>query len=208
MTPISPKRGLYKYLAADYVVIAGFYLLLVFTGIFAFPHIDDLYTLNFTPDRCSENKELSQQILYSFLALFPVFTLSTSFPIITITLRNNLKQLFLTRPESEYNYFIRRWLFPLLAIIPPTALALNTNNISLLVGITGSYAGVGVQYVIPALMAWNARKLLAKEFPDPDRPIRNSFSSPFQHLFFVIFVLVWAVACVAFVTYNHIASGK
>lgn len=151
---------------------------------------------------------MGQQILYYFLTLFPVFTLSTSFPIITITLRNNLKQLCLSRPESEYNFFIRRLLFPLLAIIPPTVLALNTNNISLLVGITGSYAGVGVQYVIPALMAYYARKLLAQEFSDPDKPIRNSFSSPFQHVFFIVFVLIWAIACVVFVTYNHIVTGK
>lgn len=52
VTPISPKRGLYKLLAFDYILIAGFYLLLGFTGIFAFPHLEDLYTLNFIPSRC------------------------------------------------------------------------------------------------------------------------------------------------------------
>ncbi len=34
--------------------------------------------------------------IHYFLSLFPVFTLSTNFPIIAITLRNNLKSLFLT----------------------------------------------------------------------------------------------------------------
>lgn len=52
VTPISPKRGLYKLLALDYFMIAGFYLLLGFTGMFAFPHLEDLYTLNFVPNRC------------------------------------------------------------------------------------------------------------------------------------------------------------
>ena len=37
--------------------------------------------------------------IHYFLSLFPVFTLSTNFPIIAITLRNNLKGLFLTEGE-------------------------------------------------------------------------------------------------------------
>lgn len=151
---------------------------------------------------------MGQQILYYFLILFPVFTLSTSFPIITITLRNNLKQLCLTRPESEYNFFVRRLLFPFLALIPPTILAIITSNISFLVGITGSYAGAGIQYIVPACLAFYARKDLLKEFPDPAHPVRNAFISPFKHVAFVIFVLVWAVTCIAFVTYNHIVTGK
>lgn len=53
VTPIQPKRGLYRFLAADYLLIAAFYLLLGLTGVFAFyPHLADLYTLNFVPDRC------------------------------------------------------------------------------------------------------------------------------------------------------------
>jgi len=53
VTPISPKRHIYRLFTSDYVIVAGFYLLLAFTGIFAFPVLNDLYTLNFIPDRCS-----------------------------------------------------------------------------------------------------------------------------------------------------------
>ena len=49
VTPISPKRGLYKLLVSDYVLISGFYLLLSFTGMFAFQEPNDLYTLSFIP---------------------------------------------------------------------------------------------------------------------------------------------------------------
>ena len=49
---------------------------------------------------------------------------------------------------------------------------------------------------------------LLKEFPDPAHPVRNAFISPFKHVAFVIFVLVWAVTCIVFVTYNHIVTGK
>ena len=55
VTPISPKRHIYRLFTSDYIIVAGFYLLLSFTGIFAFPVLNDLYTLNFVPDRCSSN---------------------------------------------------------------------------------------------------------------------------------------------------------
>ena len=147
-----------------------------------------------------------EQFLFYFLALFPVFTLSTSFPIISITLRNNLKQLFLGRDDSEYSFFVRRLFFPLLALIPPTFVAIVTSDVQFLVGITGSYAGVGVQYVVPAFLAFYSRKELAKEFGS--NPVRNSFASPFKHVAFIIFVLLWAVTCISFVTYNHIVLGR
>lgn len=79
-----------------------------------------------------------------FLLLFPVFTLSTNFPIIAITLRNNLKGLFL-RETRRYSFFTSRCLFPLLAIIPPTIVGLVTSNVEFLVGITGAYAGSIIQ---------------------------------------------------------------
>lgn len=148
----------------------------------------------------------AQQALFYFLTLFPVFTLSTSFPIITITLRNNLKQLFLRQNEADYSFFVRRLLFPLMALIPPTVLAIITSDISFLVGITGSYAGAAVQYIIPALLAFYARKELQKEFPL--EPVRNAFASPFRHTFFVLFVLLWACASIGFVTYNHVLGDK
>lgn len=136
-----------------------------------------------------------------------MFTLSTSFPIIAITLRNNLKQLFLKREDVDYNFFTRRLLFPLLALLPPTALALVTSDISFLVGITGSYAGAGVQYVVPALLVYYSRKELAKEFAENSGPIPNAFASPFKHVAFVIFTLIWAATSICFVTYNHFAHS-
>ena len=65
MTPIAPKRRLYAFLLADYLIIAAFYLLLALSGGFAFPHLDDLYTLNFEPGRCghAENSSLLHTVL-------------------------------------------------------------------------------------------------------------------------------------------------
>ncbi len=50
--------------------------------------LDDLYTLNF--------KHFHVAFVSYFLGLFPVFVLSANFPILAITLRNNVKTL-LTR---------------------------------------------------------------------------------------------------------------
>ena len=176
------------------------------------PEVYKSWLENFLTYTClvffTENVSVAHEVLYYFLTLFPVFTLSTSFPIIMITLRNNLKQIFLRKNETEYSFFIRRLFFPLLALIPPTVLAIITSDISFLVGITGSYAGAGVQYIIPALLAFYARKELFKEFPQDQHAVQNAFASPFKHVAFVIFVILWAITSIGFVTYNHIKTEK
>ncbi len=96
------------------------------------------------------NKESTFLIIIDYyLSLFPVFTISASFPIIGITLRNNLKSLYyfiakrddITQLEdSTTNYFVSIGL-PLITLLPPMAIALITHDLQLLVGITGSYAG-------------------------------------------------------------------
>ncbi|KAF8771314.1 Transmembrane protein 104 like protein [Argiope bruennichi] len=135
---------------ADYLLILLFYVLLSFTGIFAFEHPNSLYTLNFEPQNCNSSSTGESIIpenfafLRYFLALFPVFTLSTNFPIIAITLRNNLKSVCL-KDNKRYSFFVDRILFPLLAIIPPIAIALVTEDLTVLVGVTGSYAGAAIQ---------------------------------------------------------------
>ena len=97
VTPISRKRHINAFVGADYIIVLSFYLLLAFTGIFAFAEVNDLYTLNFQPEA---DEQWYMKVIHYFLSLFPVFTLSTNFPIIAITLRNNLKTLFLTEGKS------------------------------------------------------------------------------------------------------------
>ncbi|XP_046584785.1 LOW QUALITY PROTEIN: transmembrane protein 104-like [Haliotis rubra] len=200
ITPIKDKSKLFKVLAADYVLILAFYALLSFTGIYTFKSIKDLYTLNFLPDECGNNSVTSVQFFQYFLALFPVFTLSTNFPIIAITLRNNLQTLFL-KPDKDYSKCVRN-LFPFLAVIPPTIVAMVTNEVEILVGITGSYAGAGIQYVVPALLVYFARKdPIVKEH-------QNYHRSPFSHVGWIILILAWSVVCVGFVTVNHVITRK
>lgn len=191
-----------RFLALDYVLIAFFYLLLALTGAFAFEHLDDLYTLDFGPrgsGNCSKSDNIFMLFIEYFLALFPVFTLSTSFPIIAITLRNNLQSLFLNE-DTSYNVF-QKLVFPILAILPPYLIALYTKDLSILVGITGSYAGAGIQYLIPTFLVYYARQETNKVI---GLGVKNKFASPFSNKYWLVFVVAWAIACMILVSVNFI----
>lgn len=202
VAPISNKTRLNWSLSFDYILIASFYLLLALTGSFAFQHLDDLYTLDFGPRETGDcSKTTNDYLLLSeyFLALFPVFTLSTSFPIIAITLRNNLQTLFIGADNSSYNFCLRKMIFPILAIIPPYAIAMTTKNLKLLVGITGSFAGAGIQYLIPTFLVYYARKKTSKVI---GLGVKNKFISPFAGQCWLVFVVIWAFACMIFVSFH------
>ncbi|XP_077490387.1 transmembrane protein 104 [Amblyomma americanum] len=225
VTPWREKRHLFPLLAADYLIILGFYTLLSFTGIFTFPELHDMYTLNFQPNSGTGGSIIPHiPVLQYFLSLFPVFTLSTNFPIIAITLRNNLRSLFLreepaasssqpgSRPRSSsiqngapsqscQQLLVERFFFPLLALLPPIAVALATESVEFLVGFTGSYAGAFIQYIIPVALVHRARKQVLEAL---GLGVKNQHASPFRHGAWLVFVLVWAVACVTLVTVNHI----
>nr|CAD7594828.1 unnamed protein product [Timema genevievae] len=203
VSPIADKTRFSRFLALDYVLIAAFYLLLALTGAFAFQHLDDLYTLDFGPRAngdCGTGAAWPVMAMEYFLALFPVFTLSTSFPIIAITLRNNLKSLFLTE-GCHYHWCIRKMVFPLLAVIPPVLIATTTENLEILVRVTGSYAGASIQYIIPALLVYYARQ---KTLQVIGMGVKNEFASPFHGCGWVWFVILWAIACSILVTVNFV----
>lgn len=227
VTPWRDKRRLFPLLAADYLLILGFYTLLSFTGIFTFPRLHDMYTLDFQPNSGTDSIIPHIPVLQYFLSLFPVFTLSTNFPIIAITLRNNLRSLFLREEPSRqhrsnsllsssssstagaappakpscHQILVERFFFPLLALLPPILVALATESVEFLVGFTGSYAGAVIQYIIPVALVHRARKQVLEAL---GLGVKNQHASPFRHGAWLVFVLVWAVACVTLVTVNHI----
>lgn len=203
IAPIANKSTINRSLALDYVLIASFYLLLALTGAFAFEHLDDLYTLDFGPrgsGDCSKSTNIFMLIIEYFLALFPVFTLSTSFPIIAITLRNNLQSLF-SYDDTPYYLCFRKLIFPILAILPPYIIAMSTKDLSKLIGMTGSYAGTCIQYLIPTFLVYYARKKTNKII---GLGVINTFASPFSSNFWLIFVTVWAIASMFLVSVNFI----
>ncbi|RUS78031.1 hypothetical protein EGW08_014206 [Elysia chlorotica] len=201
VTPIRNKSKLYAVLLGDYGTILVFYLILSMTAVFAIADggIDDLYTLNFRPHGCEPLTSVVP--IQYFLVLFPVFTLSSNFPIIAITLRNNLVamiSMIRANSRSSMSGFITRIVCPLLALLPPIAVALGTNKVEFLVGFTGSYAGAGIQYVIPAALVYLARKDFVA--------IREGYQhrSPFSHKGWVYLTFIWTFAAVVLVTINRI----
>lgn len=205
VTPIKDKSKIYPLLFVDYMAIMAFYALLSFTGIFAFSKLEDLYTLNFFPDVCTNPDDLITNVVFFqyFLALFPVVMLSSTFPIIAITLRNNLKTVFYNE-NRPFSWPVDRLVFPVAALLPSVAVAFGTSEVEFLVGITGSYAGAGIQYVIPVALVYYARKDVSKLF---GQNAKNTLKSPFQHKLWLIAVLTWSAVCVIFVTVNHILAS-
>ena len=93
---------------------------------------------------------------------------------------------------------ITRVVCPLLALLPPVAVAIGTNQVEVLVGITGSYAGAGIQYVIPAALVYLARK----DFVAIGGGYQHR--SPFSHKGWVFLTFTWTFVAIVFVTVNHI----
>lgn len=74
-------------------------------------------------------------------------------------------------------------------------------------GITGSYAGTAIQYVIPALLVMLGRRRV------PELMVKLNCQeqlhrSPFKHAAWVWGVLGWAGLCIVAVTVNHIITGS
>ncbi|RWS30143.1 transmembrane protein 104-like protein, partial [Leptotrombidium deliense] len=223
LTPIKKKRNLFWLLVSDYGIILIFYCILSFTGVFTFSTVEDMYTLNFA--KCSPGSDVVPKISFFeyFLPLFPVFTLSTNFPIIAVTLCNNLKTLFLANESTPVDgmtprisqppsFLVERILFPLLAVVPPVLVAFSTEDLEVLVGFVGSYAGSAIQYIIPALLLTYSRKILTKlnnenEFIfGAEAEYRQRFQSPFKHNLWPYFVIIWAFICILFVSVHHIIT--
>ena len=111
-----------------------------------------------------------------------------------------------------------RHAFPLIAIIPPLAVSLFTEDVSTVVSYVGSYSGGLIQYVFPCLLVYYSRKHVINKYVQPMLLERNEsqknanelyseqnpFASPFQSVYWVIFTLIWWILSLCLVTADHI----
>lgn len=208
ITPIKNKANIYRMILIDYILILSFYLLLSLTGVFTFEHIKDVYTLNFLPDKCANSSSHtspieSVPILQYILPVFPIFVLATNFPIIAITLTNNLRTLFSSISNtSGPRSFISRVIVPLIAITPPIILSIFLQDLEKIMGVVGSYSGLAIQWMIPALMVRYARKHVYSEKARG----RNFLSSPFRSNLWTYLVIIWTTLCLVFITMDHLKN--
>ncbi|XP_050542099.1 transmembrane protein 104 homolog isoform X2 [Daktulosphaira vitifoliae] len=186
IAPVKNKNKILIKIAADFLFIYSLYMGLCITGSYAFNNVNELYTINFTP---TQSTGLLYKAIDSFLILFPVLTISISFPIIAITLRNNLQVMLL---PDDAHWVWRKIILPLISLITPVLLAAFVADLEDLVSIVAIYAGTGIQYVIPALLVIAARA----EIPQQVAGIKNDYCSPFRSNYWPLGILVWSVICV------------
>uniref|UniRef100_A0A915BT58 Amino acid transporter transmembrane domain-containing protein n=1 Tax=Parascaris univalens TaxID=6257 RepID=A0A915BT58_PARUN len=303
ITPMKTKKHLMFFLLLVYLCVLLFYVALSTTGAFAFADTYDVYSLNFL------HSPYFQTIFYKicdyFLALFPVFTITTNYPIVGCTLVNNLLVAFdiceEMLAERGFTFFrsnkiakatsdpppikcetdeeehknktvidvheekddkectseeptedgsiernddgkgvkdkdssdneteeesigrktlepgdhinkeihtevpvakphpLRRYVVMLVLIGLSTLIALLTDNVLILAEITGSYPGVGVQYIIPSLIVIFARRYSLREL---GRPVPSCSASPFSHIFWPCLLLLWSAFAIVMVSLN------
>ncbi|CAJ0935607.1 unnamed protein product, partial [Mesorhabditis belari] len=224
VTPMSSKSRLFPGMTGVYSIVLLFYFTLSVTGAFAFKHVEDVYTLNFFHD---DNNSALYFLIDHFLVLFPIFTLTTNYPIVGITLINNikvLKDMIMPVPEGNlteeetlletsddertiqrpHSRSIRKvdprdLIIPAVVIALPTCISLFTDNVLLLASITGSYPGVGVQFIIPCLLVLAARSYSKTVL---NFPVPKKHQSPFTHPAWIYAIFGWAFFSILMVTLN------
>ena len=192
VTPIRNKKNLRIAVFLDFCLVLLFCACLTMTAVYAFDvdQVQDLYTLTF-------QHPLGMRYI---LQLFPILTLGANFPVIAVVLRDNIKKFFLVRNEEEYGVFLRRVLFPLVAVIPPVVVSYCTYDVGMLVGYTGVYFGAIIQYLIPVFLVHSARRKARETFGTYD----NRYASPLSGVGWLVLVLAWYVMTFVFVTYSKL----
>ncbi|CAM4621939.1 unnamed protein product [Caretta caretta] len=191
------KANLGLGIAIVFIVVGAFYALLSLTIMFTFEKdkIQEIVLLNFLD--CSI---VPGVFFIYFLGLYTAFKVSAIFPLNAVALRDNIWAMFSSFQCSRI-WAVERLLFPLLAIIPPTVIAVVTENIEVIVGITGSYAATTIQLIIPPLLVHYSRRDTREKF-GPSVHIKHA--SPFQHNFWIILAIIFAVFTITTVTILYI----
>ncbi|RQM20391.1 hypothetical protein B5M09_011920 [Aphanomyces astaci] len=136
--------------------------------------------------------------IYSFMCHH-----STSFPIIAITLRENLRTLFHANSSQHVSDMT---MFGLLAIVPPLVIAFFTEDVGMLVGVTGAYAGLAIQWVIPASFVYCLRQRLADvgvALKLQGAP-KNPFASSFGGLGWLALLMGLSAVSLLLITYTRV----
>ncbi|KHJ98887.1 transmembrane amino acid transporter protein [Oesophagostomum dentatum] len=213
VTPMSSKSRVFIKIFLVYVMVFSFYVLLSMTGSFAFDDLMDVYTLNFLKE---DFTNAFQIIVNYFLALFPVFVITTNYPIIGCTLINNVRVLrdmifasnakVYTEEQTEADKKKSKSFLLLSDIIIyvtmiglPTVISILTDDMLLLATITGSYPGVGVQFLVPCLLIIYSRRYAERELKTT---VPYRYSSPFASKYWILAIFVWAVFSIVMVTLN------
>ena len=95
--------------------------------------------------------------------------------------------------------------FPLLTVVPPVFVSFFTQDVAMLVGITGSYAGMAIQWLFPAWIVWSARASWRAK--DESYDTANYQVSPFTSSVWIYLIFAWSGICFCFTTYVHVMEA-
>jgi len=86
--------------------------------------------------------------------------------------------------------FFSQQIFTLIALMPPVVIAVFVHDVSQLVALMGSFAGLAIMFVTPGLLALYSRVKLDRSVPHW-RQVHHH-KSPFQHKAWVYLTLAFA----------------
>ena len=211
--PMKPKRRIVLMIFTTLLIILVIHLLMSSTAVFwlSFGKLQDLYTLNFfTP--FSTSYPLDKQVLSIigyYIVIYPVFALSPMIVVVAIVMRENLKALMRLLFKDKWIeikpliFIVDHILLPSLVIIIPLAVAFSTINIDFLLSITGGVFGVWLQYLISTALLFAGKRFLMKKYKGK---YENKYKSPFSHIFFLFFIIVWTAVSAILVIVGHILN--
>ncbi|KIH59754.1 hypothetical protein ANCDUO_10004 [Ancylostoma duodenale] len=149
--------------------------------------------------------------IHGFGSLFGVavyaFMCHHSIPSLVTPMRAS-EQESLLEDEEEHDTRTRRAnrplevsdvVIPVLVVGLPTIISLLTDDVLMLATVTGSYPGVGVQFLIPCLLVMRARTYAKGVL---NFPVPKKFASPFQSKYWPYAIFLWAAVAIAMATVN------
>ncbi|GIQ86347.1 hypothetical protein KIPB_008188, partial [Kipferlia bialata] len=108
-------------------------------------------------------------------------------PLIVNTARGNLMQLFTfwpDRPKAKY------YLLTAAVMLPSLVISFILSDVDFLVSITGSFAGIFIEFVIPAFLVWGGRQATAVAGVNA---AKNPFKCLLSAKVWIFFIWAWCV---------------
>jgi hypothetical protein len=174
-----------------------------FLAVLAFSHI--------TNDKCEEFPcEIQKLYNENFLNLpfigqvcnfYPMLNVS-AVPILTITLRNNLFQLFGLESKGTMSR-MKKGLWSACLSIPVIIVAMIHLDAQMLIKYTGGITGCVILLLVPALFVQGARKFNAEDVFDR----KNFNKSPFTHWAWPYIIYAFAIVCYSVIIYGLITGS-
>jgi hypothetical protein len=198
--PLQNEKSAPRAIAWAYAVSFVLYVLVGLLALWSFDHVEWKSCANTPSHPCAIQElfnmnfaSLDERWAARVIVLYPVLVISV-FPLVAITLRNNLKALFRRASPSapRQGFDMTNSFFTILTVGPPFTVAFLTRDVQIVTKYIGGYFGFMLMFLVPSLLVLYGRRKLTATNCAPPR-----LRSPFRAASFVYFTLVvFAVAMV------------